>query len=55
MAESIPWGIVEAKVVSPGGWTEADIGQHLIRGRLESPVEPKYKGRSADDGQGQVS
>ena len=53
--EAIPWSKVEAKMVSPGGWTEADIGQHLIRGRLERPVEPKYKGRSADDGQGQVS
>ena len=53
--EAIPGGKIEAKMVSPGGWTEADIGQHLIRGRLERPVEPKHKGRSADDGQGQVS
>ena len=42
--EPIPGGKVEAKMVSPGGWTEADIGQHLIRGRLESPVESKHKG-----------
>ena len=37
--EAIPGGKVEAKMVSPGGWTEADIiKQHLFRGRLEHPV-----------------
>ena len=53
--EAIPGSIIKSNVVSPCGLTKADIGQHLIRGGVESPVEAEHKRSSSGCDESQVT